>query len=88
MIRAGWRVSPCGARPSLTEEPFSTMPEFCDVAVAGPFDIVFTYRVPEGMAPVVGGRVLVPFRQQRVSGIVTERFAKRKKARWKVETLS
>ena len=51
--------------------PISTMPEFCDVAVAGPFDIAFTYRVPEGMAPVVGGRVLVPFRQQRVSGVVT-----------------
>jgi primosomal protein N' (replication factor Y) len=48
------------------------MPEFCDVAVAGPFDTVFTYRVPDGMAPVVGARVLVPFRQQRVSGVVTE----------------
>ena len=48
------------------------MPEFCDVAVAGPFDTVFTYRVPNGMAPVVGGRVLVPFRQQRLPGIVTE----------------
>jgi len=36
-----------------------------------PLDIVFTYAVPEGMQPVVGGRVLVPFRQQRMSGIVT-----------------
>ncbi|MGH9500514.1 MAG: replication restart helicase PriA [Terriglobales bacterium] len=48
------------------------MPEFCDVAVAGPFDVLFTYRVPPGLSPVVGGRVLVPFRQQRVSGVVTE----------------
>jgi primosomal protein N' (replication factor Y) (superfamily II helicase) len=48
------------------------MPEFCDVAVPGPFDAVFTYRIPDGMAPVVGGRVLAPFRQQRVSGVVTE----------------
>ena len=48
------------------------MPEFCDVAVPGPFDTVFTYRVPEGMTPVASGRVLVPFRQQRVSGVVTE----------------
>ncbi len=48
------------------------MPEFCDVALAVPIDMVFTYRVPEGMEPVVGGRVLVPFRAQRMSGIVTE----------------
>lgn len=48
------------------------MPEFCDVALAVPLDMVFTYRVPEGMTPVVGGRVLVPFRQQRMSGVVVE----------------
>jgi primosomal protein N' (replication factor Y) len=45
---------------------------FCDVALPVPLDTVFTYRVPEGMSPVVGGRVLVPFRQQRLSGIVVE----------------
>jgi len=48
------------------------MPEFCDVALPVPLDIVFTYAVPEGMQPVVGGRVLVPFRQQRMSGVVTD----------------
>ena len=48
------------------------MPEFCDVAVAVPLDAAFTYSIPEGMHPVVGGRVLVPFRQQRMSGIVVE----------------
>ena len=48
------------------------MPEFCDVAVAVPLDMVFTYRVPSDAAPVVGGRVLVPFRQQRMTGIVVE----------------
>src|SRR5215813_6166402 len=48
------------------------MPEFCDVALAVPLDNVFSYRIAEGMEPVVGGRVLVPFRQQRMSGIVTE----------------
>ncbi len=47
------------------------MSEFCDVALPVPLDLVFTYAVPEGMQPVVGGRVLVPFRQQRMSGIVT-----------------
>jgi len=48
------------------------MPEFCDVALPVPLDAVFTYRVPDGMQPVVGGRVLVPFRQRRMSGVVTE----------------
>jgi len=45
---------------------------FCDVALAVPLDMVFTYGIPPGMEPVVGGRVLVPFRQQRLSGIVVE----------------
>src|ERR1700747_1626401 len=48
------------------------MPEFCDVAVPVPLDMVFTYRVPGDAAPVVGGRVLVPFRRQRLTGIVVE----------------
>jgi primosomal protein N' (replication factor Y) len=46
------------------------MAEFCDIALPVPLDMAFTYRVPEGMRPIVGGRVLVPFRQQRMSGIV------------------
>ncbi len=45
---------------------------FCDVALAVPLDMAFTYAIPPGMEPVVGGRVLVPFRQQRMSGIVVE----------------
>jgi primosomal protein N' (replication factor Y) len=48
------------------------MPLFCDVALAVPLDMAFTYAIPPGMELVVGGRVLVPFRQQRLSGIVTE----------------
>jgi primosomal protein N' (replication factor Y) len=47
------------------------MPEFCDVALPVPLDTAFTYRIPDGMQPLVGGRVLVPFRQQRMSGVVT-----------------
>src|SRR5438309_4975401 len=46
------------------------MPEFCDVALPVPLDMVFTYRVPADAAPIIGGRVLVPFRQQRLTGIV------------------
>jgi primosomal protein N' (replication factor Y) len=49
------------------------MPQFCDVAVPVPLDATFTYRIPENSPePVVGGRVIVPFREQRLCGIVTE----------------
>jgi primosomal protein N' (replication factor Y) len=48
------------------------MPEFCDIAVPVPLDMVFTYSVPADATPVVGGRVLVPFRQQRMTGIVVD----------------
>src|SRR5579863_8727996 len=48
------------------------MPEFCDVAVPVPLDAVFTYRLPDGIQPAAGGRVVVPFRQPRPVGIVTE----------------
>src|SRR5713226_381934 len=48
------------------------MAEYCDVALPVPLDTVFTYRLPEGVRPVVGSRVLVPFRQQRLVGIVNE----------------
>src|SRR5271165_4969923 len=56
-----------GGTPAL-----AYMPTFCDVALALPLDMVFTYAIPPGMEPVVGGRVLVPFRQQRLSGVVVE----------------
>ena len=48
------------------------MPEYCDVALPVPLDLVFTYHVPANLSPVVGGRVMVPFRQQRMTGIVVE----------------
>ncbi len=47
------------------------MADFCDVAVPVPLDAVFTYR-SNGARPVVGGRVLVPFREQRLAGVVVE----------------
>ena len=59
------------------------MPEFCDVALPVPLDLVFTYAVPDGMQPVVGGRVLVPFRQQRMSGIVTALHDRKPKVKTK-----
>src|SRR5581483_369807 len=48
------------------------MPEFCDVAVPVPLHMVLTYRVPKGSSPASGTRVIVPFRSQRLAGIVTE----------------
>lgn len=46
------------------------MPSFCDVALPVPLEVTFTYRL-DGLQPLVGARVLVPFRNQRHSGIVT-----------------
>ena len=48
------------------------MPLFADVALPVPLDMAFTYAIPAGMEPVVGGRVLVPFRQKRTWGIVVD----------------
>ncbi len=45
------------------------MPRFCDVALPVPVDSLFTYAVGE-LEPVPGGRVLVPFRQEQMQGVV------------------
>jgi primosomal protein N' (replication factor Y) len=45
------------------------MPRFCDVALPVPIDRTFTYSIPAEL-PVVGGRVLVPFRREQMQGIV------------------
>jgi primosomal protein N' (replication factor Y) len=44
---------------------------FCDVALPVPLNMVFTYR-NSGPSPLVGARVLVPFRNERLAGVVTE----------------
>src|SRR6266404_6489630 len=45
---------------------------YCDVAVPVPLDQVFTYHLPDRICVAPGNRVLVPFRQQRLVGIVTD----------------
>ncbi|WP_158792367.1 primosomal protein N' [Granulicella sp. L60] len=45
------------------------MPSYCDVALPVPLDQTFTYAV-NGVVPVVGARVLVPFSGQRLMGVV------------------
>jgi len=49
------------------------MPRYCEVAVPVPLDAVFTYSIPDELPePCVGGRVIVPFREKRLCGLVTE----------------
>jgi len=49
------------------------MPRFCEVAVPVPLNAIFTYSVPPDLPePCIGGRVIVPFREKRLSGIVTD----------------
>ena len=47
------------------------MPAYCDVAVPVPLDRVFTYAVGD-QVPVVGARVLAPFRNEKLAGVVVK----------------
>ena len=48
------------------------MTEYCEVAVPVPLDQLFTYKLDRGISTEPGARVLVPFRERRLIGIVTE----------------
>jgi primosomal protein N' (replication factor Y) len=48
------------------------MTEYCEVAVPVPLDQLFTYKLDRGISSEAGARVLVPFRERRLIGIVTE----------------
>src|SRR6202453_3512961 len=47
------------------------MPVCCEVALPVPLDRVFTYAVSEGQLPRRGARVVVPFRNEKLIGVVT-----------------
>src|SRR5450432_1696236 len=48
------------------------MPLYCDVALPVPLDRAFTYALRPGEdAPAIGCRVLVPFRTEKMAGVVT-----------------
>src|SRR6185503_6794105 len=47
------------------------MPTFCEVALPVPLDRTFTYAVPECEHPARGSRVIVPFRNEKLIGVVT-----------------
>src|ERR1700722_11505180 len=47
------------------------MPTFCDVVLPVPIDRAFTYKLKSEDDPPVGGRVVVPFRSEKLTGVVT-----------------
>jgi primosomal protein N' (replication factor Y) len=46
------------------------MPAFCEVALPVPLDRTFTYKVREGQQPQRGSRVIAPFRNEKLIGVV------------------
>ncbi|MGO9775241.1 MAG: primosomal protein N' [Terracidiphilus sp.] len=52
------------------------MPAYCEVALPVPLDRAFTYAVREGQLPRRGARVIVPFRNEKLIGVVTGLSAK------------
>ncbi len=47
------------------------MPAYCEVALPVPLDRTFTYAVPRGQHPARGARVIAPFRNEKLIGVVT-----------------
>jgi len=47
------------------------MPSFCEVALPVPLDRTFTYAVPEYELLARGARVIAPFRNEKLIGVVT-----------------
>jgi primosomal protein N' (replication factor Y) (superfamily II helicase) len=47
------------------------MPVYCEIALPVPLDRTFTYAVREGQAPLRGARVIAPFRNEKLIGVVT-----------------
>jgi primosomal protein N' (replication factor Y) len=47
------------------------MSVFCEVALPVPLDRTFTYSVPKGLPPLRGARVVAPFRNEKLIGVIT-----------------
>jgi len=47
------------------------MPAYCEVALPVPLDHTFTYCVQLGQQPLRGARVIAPFRNEKLIGVVT-----------------
>ena len=52
------------------------MASYCEVALPVPLDHTFTYGVRPGQSPRRGARVIVPFRNEKLIGVVTATEAK------------
>jgi primosomal protein N' (replication factor Y) len=52
------------------------MPVYCEVALPVPLDRTFTYAAPLGQTPLRGARVIAPFRNEKLIGVVTGLNAK------------
>ena len=52
------------------------MPAYCEVALPVPLGQTFTYAVREGQSPQRGARVIAPFRNEKLIGVVTAVDAK------------
>jgi primosomal protein N' (replication factor Y) len=48
------------------------MPACCEVALPIPLDRTFTYAVRQGQTPQRGARVIAPFRNEKLIGVVTD----------------
>ena len=46
------------------------MPVYCEVALPVPLDRTFTYALRDGQLPVRGARVIAPFRNEKLIGVV------------------
>ncbi|MGO8759153.1 MAG: primosomal protein N' [Terracidiphilus sp.] len=63
------------------------MPAYCEVALPVPLDHTFTYGVRLGQSPQRGARVIVPFRNEKLIGVVTATGAKAPPAEMEVRSL-
>ena len=52
------------------------MPVYCEIALPVPLDRTFTYAVREGQIALRGARVIAPFRNEKLIGVVTAVGAK------------
>jgi primosomal protein N' (replication factor Y) len=52
------------------------MPQYCEIALPVPLDHTFTYQVGTGAPPQPGARVIVPFRNEKLIGVVIELHSK------------
>jgi len=64
----GGEGPPFGQRIKLGAD---SMPSYCEVALPVPLDHTFTYGVRLGQEPQRGARVIAPFRNEKLIGVVT-----------------